>query len=360
VGQAVPQVPQCEVLARTSVSQPLAGVMSQSPKPGSHAATAQAPATHDGVPLETEQRAPQRPQLEASLRVSTSQPFSGLMSQSAKPSSQVKPHTPAAQLGRVWAGVGHALPHVPQFMMSVMVSISQPLATVMSQSRKAPVQVPTAHVPMSQRGSPLVTAQAVPHAPQLAALDRVSTQPPMQQVCPIGQRDESEHPIAQVLPMQRWPAGQCSSVTQSTQTRVIRLQRPPMAPEASLAPASPSVGARHASSLRQPRTQVFEAGLQYWPLGHMSRSGAQATQRPVARSHAGVAGVERHASSEVHPPASTRSPVASSESGALASTAPPTTAWSEQPGALASSAHAASASSAAERGNRTFMKTPQL
>ncbi len=357
-GQAVPQVPQCAVLVRTSVSQPVPDIMSQSPKPDSQAATAQAPITHDGVPCEAEHATSHMPQWSALVRRSTSQPFSGLMSQSAKPSSQVKPHTPAPQVARAWAGVGHARPHAPQFERSVRVSASQPLAAIVSQSRKAPVHVPTAHMPMSQRGSPLATVQAVPHAPQLAALACVSTQPPMQQVCPVGQRLESTQPIAQVLPMQRWPAGQCSSVTQSTQVCVVGLHRPPVTTEASPTPASSPAVARHASSEAQPRTQEFDAGSQYWPAWQVSPPGTHATQRPVARSHAGVAGVERHASSEVQPPASTSSAGTSSESvGAFASAAPPTTGCPEQPSALASSAHAAS--SAAARGTGRFMKTPK-
>jgi len=82
-------MPQCDTAVRRSVSHPLVGFMSQSPKPALHAPIAQAPVAHKAVPLGGAHRAPHRPQLPVSERVSVSQPLAGFMSQSAKPASQV-------------------------------------------------------------------------------------------------------------------------------------------------------------------------------------------------------------------------------------------------------------------------------
>ena len=68
----------------SAVSHPFAGLPSQSPKPGLHEATAQAPVAQLPVPLAGAQAMPQPPQL-ASVSSAVSQPFAGLPSQSPKP-----------------------------------------------------------------------------------------------------------------------------------------------------------------------------------------------------------------------------------------------------------------------------------
>jgi hypothetical protein len=62
VGQRLVQLPQRVASLETLTSQPLAALMSQSPKPSSQAVTAQAPITHAGVPLGGSHTLLQRPQ----------------------------------------------------------------------------------------------------------------------------------------------------------------------------------------------------------------------------------------------------------------------------------------------------------
>src|SRR5262245_10753416 len=79
----LPQAPQFWIDSR-SASQPLPTILSQSPKPGSHEARAQAPATQAGVAWAgAPQSLPQPPQFLASVRVSISQPSLGLALQCA-------------------------------------------------------------------------------------------------------------------------------------------------------------------------------------------------------------------------------------------------------------------------------------
>jgi hypothetical protein len=57
---------------------------------------------------------PHIPQCEVFVRVSVSQPFMGLPSQSAKPGLQVKRHTPMLHVVVALARAGQAFPHIPQ------------------------------------------------------------------------------------------------------------------------------------------------------------------------------------------------------------------------------------------------------
>ena len=75
VAQALPQAPQwASVLARV-VSQPLAALLSQLPRPAAHIVTAHVPLLHAFVPPGSVQRVPHALQLFTSVRVLTSQPF---------------------------------------------------------------------------------------------------------------------------------------------------------------------------------------------------------------------------------------------------------------------------------------------
>jgi hypothetical protein len=209
------QLPHVVGLAR-SASHPLAALESQSARPVLQAATAHAPAVQAGVPLATTQRVGQLPQWVASEPRSTSQPFAASPSQSAKPAVQVNAQAPAAQDTVAWALGAHAIPQAPQCSALVRVSTSQPLATIPSQSPRPGSQLAIPHTPAAQAPVALAGAQAVPHAPQWAALTRVSTQPPPQQVWPEAQCASEVQPVTQVLPMQCVDAGQCASVRQPT------------------------------------------------------------------------------------------------------------------------------------------------
>jgi hypothetical protein len=113
-GQAFPHIPQCEVLVRVSVSQPLDALPSQLPKPGLQVKL-HIPALHVVVALARAGQAfPHIPQCEVFVRVSVSQPLDALPSQSAKPGLQVKPHLPALHVVAALARAGQVLPHIPQ------------------------------------------------------------------------------------------------------------------------------------------------------------------------------------------------------------------------------------------------------
>jgi hypothetical protein len=95
----VPQRPQLVTLLDVSASQPLVGVPSQSWKLPVQDVTMQAPATHEPTALAGAHLAPQALQLLVSVLRLTSQPLTGLPSQSAKPGSQVLiPQTPSVHL----------------------------------------------------------------------------------------------------------------------------------------------------------------------------------------------------------------------------------------------------------------------
>jgi hypothetical protein len=82
VAQALPQVPQWAGCDR-SVSQPFAGLPSQSAQPVLHDATVQLPPLQPAVAWGRLHVVPQVPQLVGSVAVLTSQPFDARWSQSA-------------------------------------------------------------------------------------------------------------------------------------------------------------------------------------------------------------------------------------------------------------------------------------
>lgn len=81
------------------------------------------------------QTRPQAPQLLASLVVAkfTSQPSVALPLQLPKPVVQVKPQALAAQVGIAFARAGQAMPQPPQLVTLRVVSVSQPVAGLLSQ-----------------------------------------------------------------------------------------------------------------------------------------------------------------------------------------------------------------------------------
>jgi hypothetical protein len=112
--QALPQAPQWATVARVSVSQPLALIASQSPKPALQASS-QRPAAHVPEALGLAAQAiPQAPQCAAAVMVLVSQPLAGSPSQSPKPGLQ-PPTTqdPARQAPAAFGGL-HARPQAPQ------------------------------------------------------------------------------------------------------------------------------------------------------------------------------------------------------------------------------------------------------
>ena len=213
--QACPQLPQLVADPCRSVSQPFAGLPSQSPQP--HAQTMlHVPPTQAGVALAREGQAfPQLPQLAALVAVFTqtlphwvsplphdpeqtrvlpitrlsgvdapqkfpqsplldgcssevSQPFAGLPSQLPQPALQVRPQLPAVQAAMPLFD-GQTVPQLPQFRRSVRVSTSQPLPAIPSQSRNPSWQV-TTQAPATQVGTVFASVQALWQAPQFMLL----------------------------------------------------------------------------------------------------------------------------------------------------------------------------------------------
>jgi hypothetical protein len=125
--------PQFSTSAVVLVSQPFAGLWSQSPKPlaqvGTHAPAVQATDTVFCVA----QTFAQAPQLLLLVRRSTSQPFDAMPSQSAKPMlHDAMAQTPVPQVA-VALGKEHVMPQLPQFVFVVRVA-SQPFEYALSQS----------------------------------------------------------------------------------------------------------------------------------------------------------------------------------------------------------------------------------
>jgi hypothetical protein len=158
--QRAPQPPQLFAsVARTLVSHPLDATPSQLPKPVAQAPTAHAPATHACVEtLVSAQAAPQPPQLLGSVAVATQLPL-----HAESPAPQVAVHAPAEQ---TWPAP-HALPHAPQLALSVLTLRSQPSAAVTLQSRNPEPQVPSAQVPAAHVAAALAKAHRTPQPPQL-------------------------------------------------------------------------------------------------------------------------------------------------------------------------------------------------
>lgn len=124
-----------------------------------------------------EQLVPQAPQLVALLRVSISHPLAGLPSQSAKPGLQVVPQSPERHTAVELAAVGQFWPHAPQ-CVGEFNSVSQPLAALPSQLPR-PTEHWSVHAPMMHAAvAPGPDAQARLQAPQWAALEESSVSQP--------------------------------------------------------------------------------------------------------------------------------------------------------------------------------------
>ena len=161
-GQRLPQRPQWAVLARVSVSQPLAALMSQSAKPASHA-TAQRPAAQVAVWLAaTPHATPHAPQFARSVVRSAQVSFGQRVCAPGQPVPHVEAPPAVVQTG---VAPAQALPHAPQCDEPVS-GASQPLAGFMSQSAKPAVQA-REHIPMAHVAVWLAPpTHGAPHAPQ--------------------------------------------------------------------------------------------------------------------------------------------------------------------------------------------------
>ncbi len=147
--QPLPQKPQSASLDR-SVSHPLAGSPSQFAKSGRqlnlHAPAVQTPPTALAAAPHARLHAPQCCALDL---VSTSQPLAGLPSQSANPAVQVSRHAPLTHVALATRSPMHERPHIPQFV-TVFSCASQPLRPLPSQLPKPSLHVETVQTLVTQ------------------------------------------------------------------------------------------------------------------------------------------------------------------------------------------------------------------
>jgi hypothetical protein len=149
--------PQLEVVV-SGVSQPVASLPSQSPKPLLHDAMLHVPVAHVAVANARPQLVPHAPQL-TSVVSGVSQPLPGTLSQSPKPTLHAtRAHTPPAQLVAAFVRA-HGTPQPPQ-SVSVSSGSSQPLFGFRSQSAKPESQASTVHRPLVHAGVAFVSAHA--------------------------------------------------------------------------------------------------------------------------------------------------------------------------------------------------------
>jgi len=173
---AAPHAPQWLALVRRSVSQPLAPLPSQLPKPGAHVGTHAPAAQAVAVVPAAEHAAPHAPQWLALARRSVSQPLGALPSQLPKPSVQAGVHVPETQPVAEAPAIEHATPQAPQLLALVRTLVSQPLAALPSQSPKpaehtSAVQAPAMHT--------CAAGQRRPQPPQFAASPPTAASQPL-------------------------------------------------------------------------------------------------------------------------------------------------------------------------------------
>lgn len=122
-------------------------------------ANLQTPPTHDGVPFAEPQTCLHAPQWLTSLLVSISQPVDACWSQSAAGAAHViEEHVPPLQYGPP-ASAPHARAHRPQLAGSAVVAVSHPSAGPFMQSSKPVAHVPCAHAPWTHVAVALGNAQ---------------------------------------------------------------------------------------------------------------------------------------------------------------------------------------------------------
>ena len=119
-----------------SVSHPVVGLLSQSPRPAAQLESVQVPFVHEAPPPMNEHRLPHEPQWLTLFCVLVSQPFAACPSQSPYPALQLKmPHVPPAQRGVALART-QAVGQLPQCVGSALTLTSQPSAGRPLQSAK--------------------------------------------------------------------------------------------------------------------------------------------------------------------------------------------------------------------------------
>ena len=104
------------------------------------------------------------------VRTSVSQPLAGLPSQSARPVTSVSQpstmHVPETQVGVAGGATVQVNPHAPQ-LTSVLRSVSQPSLSLLLQSPQPGSQASIAHAPVEHAAIAWGNEQCDSHSPQL-------------------------------------------------------------------------------------------------------------------------------------------------------------------------------------------------
>ena len=163
--QTRPHAPQLLGLVFVLVSQPLVGLPSQFAKGELHETITQLPLTQATTALGRWQKTSHMPQLFISVCKFLSQPSSNSWLQSEYPGLQVNWHTPFMHVTVVFGGVGQVTLHPPQ-LPGVFRFTSQPLAGFKSQFANPTLHVPIWHMPFTQMAVALARLQTLLQAPQ--------------------------------------------------------------------------------------------------------------------------------------------------------------------------------------------------
>ncbi len=160
-----------------SASHPSSSSPSQLPKPALQVGE-QRPPEHDVEPLGLVHPFPQLPQWLVLVFVSVSQPLFAAPSQSSHGGwLQVGSHAPFVHIVGPWALV-QALVQLPHLVTSVLMLVSHPLPVIMSQSAK-PRSQPIWHVPPTQLSLPVGLSQSELHMPQCGRLVKMLVSQPL-------------------------------------------------------------------------------------------------------------------------------------------------------------------------------------
>jgi hypothetical protein len=188
-----PQPPQFATLVLVLVSQSVP-FWSQSAHGAVHTLTLHTWLTHLALALPIVQIVPQPPQLPASLPMFVSQPLATLPSQSAQPASHLPTlHADATHEG-VACGTTQAEPQPPQLSTLVVVSVGQVPSAFGSQSPSPGRQLLTPHNPFVHVAEPSVVSHTLPHVPQLLTSALVFFSQPLTVLA-----SQSEKPAVQVI-----------------------------------------------------------------------------------------------------------------------------------------------------------------
>ncbi len=172
----VPHAPQWLVFVLVLVSQPLAWLLSQLPRPGRHDATWQVAELQAQFAFRPVHWVPHAPQLLVVERLVSHPSVSLLVLQSPQPASQAPVQDPLVHTAEGTWLVLQALLHPPQWAVVVRMFVSQPGTDVLQSAK------PVAHpvdwqVPVEHDSPALGMSQGTPQPPQLVNVVRDVSQP---------------------------------------------------------------------------------------------------------------------------------------------------------------------------------------